>query len=99
MTFILVNEIYIMDEGGANCLLSNVITTESECATAANQLQISYMESITSKKRPAGCYVWLSTNETWFNTVTNPSETTPENGAAGVCKGGILIYLIHLNHL
>ena len=51
-----------MDEGGANCPLANVITTESECRAAANQLQMTYTMYASQKYYPAGCFVWLSNN-------------------------------------
>ncbi len=101
MTFILVydNEIYIMGEVGANCPLDDVIATESECRTAASERQRTFRSSLTNKQRPAGCLVWLSTNHVWFNTITNPSQTSTESGVTGVCKRSILVYLIHQNHL
>merc|ERR1712228_165703 len=66
------NRIYLMAENGANCPCTNVITTESECKAAANQIQKSYEASTSLQYLPAGCFVSLKANEIWFNTITDP---------------------------
>ena len=80
-----------MDEDGANCPLANVITTESKCTTAANQLQMGYIGSHRDKNFPAGCMATI--NGFYFNTMTNPSKTSPDKGDYAVCRTGILVYL------
>ena len=84
-----------MEEGGVNCPLDNVITTESKCISAANQLQIRYRESLSDPTFTVGCFVHRSRNEVWFNTFMNASETYPDKSANGICVTGILVYLIH----
>ena len=82
-----------------DCPLNEVIKTASECVIAAEEqgLQIDTSVGIGPfSERPAGCYKWNGFNGTKgasFNTILDPSSTSPMHNSAGLCKKGNIVYL------
>ena len=76
---------------GEGCTLHKIVKTESECKKAAAELQITYSTRATRADCPAGCYTWRNANKLWFNTITNPSMTSPHQDTAGICKGIVIL--------
>ena len=71
---------------GRNCAEDKVITEDSECKKAANELGKSFKKSVTSKTRPAGCY--FKGGKVWFNTRGAVYAKGRYGKFTGVCKAG-----------
>ena len=87
-----------MAEKNQDCPTNEIIKTESECVIAAEQqgLQIDTTVGIGPfSERPAGCYKWShnGTKGASFNTILDPSSTSPKHNSAGLCKKGNIVYL------
>ena len=77
----------------SNCPHAKIITTKDECIEAAAQLELKYHSkvTITRNNRPAGCYTFVDKREVYFNTITDPSNASPELDTGGICKLGTIL--------
>ena len=71
-----------------DCPINDIISTEQECIEAAGQQPGEYKYRYNFVNRPAGCFTYTSSGNTYFNEIIDPSVTSPTNGAAGLCKAG-----------
>ena len=71
-----------------DCPIQNVIETEVECIVAGKQQGGDYQWSGSYVNMPAGCFMYVASGNTYFNTNIDPSSTSPSNGAAGLCVAG-----------
>ena len=69
---------YKVSESTANCDSNLVVYTKEECKAASMQLDLSFKHSMDNTERHAGCY--KDNGFVYFNTITNPSDTTPSFG-------------------
>ena len=92
--------------GAVNCPTDRIVATLDECKVASDVLGLTYYSSYTLFSTPAGCN-WRAIGEirySFFNTIVDPSQTSPNNvDFGGVCvkgKFGIIrmgTYLIYLS--
>ena len=80
---------YYVAEENMNCP-EITVNTVSECTRAAEQLGLNYEETVENSKRPAGCYTWLhdGRQDASFNSILDPSSTSPEDKTSGICRAG-----------
>ena len=83
--------------GESNCPPFKIITTKEECSVAASELDLTYQTqgTITLYNRPAGCYTFVDKREVYFNTITDPSNASPELDTGGICKLGTIFSVIY----
>ena len=74
-------------EPGVNCPLFNLITTENECADAADHLGHIFQWHTTGADLPAGCIYNVATSRIFLNREIDPANTSPRIEYGGVCKG------------
>ena len=80
---------------GGNCPSDNVIDTEATCREAGSQLGMSFYAAGTSSTDPAGCWIHIN-DHVHFNTILDPSSTSPSSGKAGLCIGTEYRVILHL---
>ena len=80
---------------GGNCPSDNVIDTEATCREAGLQLGMSFYAAGTSSTDPAGCWIHIN-DHVHFNTILDPSSTSPSSGKAGLCTGTEYRVILHL---
>ena len=69
---------YEVSKSTANCDSNLVVSTKDECNDASIQLELNFKHTMDKVERHAGCY---KDNEfLYFNTIINPSDTTPSFG-------------------
>ena len=75
---------------GLNCPADTFLEAEMDCRTAALQIGLPYIGSITDSNAPSGCWHY-GHNSVSFNTIVNPTATHPDNfrNKGGVCLGGM----------
>ena len=79
---------YHKTANGKNCVLDDIVATESECKVAITRLGLQYQSSFPWFSRPAGCF--YHGNRGYFNQLTDPSATNPLDDLSdmgGVCQG------------
>ena len=79
---------FIKSHNGNNCPKDHVIDTEDKCKDAASALGMRYGVAFKGEFYPAGCYWHSGYKEVYFNEITNPSQTTPEQFGrrGGICN-------------
>ena len=75
-----------------NCPLGGIITTERECQLAVTLMGFTYRFKSESEKYPAGCYVFLGSKKGYFNSIIDPSTTSPEQNSSGICRRGMFLH-------
>ena len=80
---------YFKADEGSDCSSETLVSTESECEIAANQVGFEYKKDLTRDDRPMGCYWYRgSTDKVYFNTLLErPSDTSIGGDRGGLCKG------------
>ena len=78
---------YFTAPNASNCLINQIITTESVCKHAISQLEgLNYRFAVRKLDRPSGCFA-SNGRQGFFNKVTDPSATTiSRNDTFGICK-------------
>ena len=73
---------------GNNCPKDHVIDTEDKCKDAASALGMRHSVAFKGEFYPAGCYWHSGYNEVYFNEITDPSQTIPEQFGprGGICS-------------
>ena len=73
---------------GDNCPKDHVIDTEDKCKAAAPALGMRYGGAFKGEFYPAGCYWHSGHKEVYFNEITDPSQTIPEQFGprGGICR-------------
>ena len=69
-----------------DCPSGSVIDTEAICRDAGDQLGMYFYSAVTSSGVPAGCYNH-SNDHVHFNTIIDPSSTSPGTGYTALCSG------------
>ena len=76
---------------GVNCPKDHVIDAEDICKDAAYALGMPYKRAVKHEFKPAGCFFRYSSppfSAVYFNVITDPSQTIPEQFGArgGICR-------------
>ena len=82
-------DMYFKADLGYDCSTKTLVSTESDCEMAANQVGYEYKNDLTRDDRPMGCY-WShgSSNQVYFNNLLErPSDTSIGGDRGGLCKG------------
>ena len=80
---------YRNEESGQNCQSDLLVITRHECQIAASKIGSSLiLGSARDSKKPAGCYIFLESNQVGFNFITDPTLTSPKENYAGLCRYG-----------
>ena len=69
---------YEVSKSTANCDSNLVVSTKEECNDASIQLELNFKHTMDKVERHAGCY--KDNGFVYFNTIINPSDTTPSFG-------------------
>ena len=75
-----------MTDYGDNCPLGSVVASVSDCQDAASHFVETYGVSSSWREAPAGC--WFNDDMVHFNTITDPSLTSPKSFVRGICLPG-----------
>ena len=84
---------YFKSNNGKNCPEDQIITMENVCRAAAAAIGFPYQHDVNENRFPAGCsWHFYSTSKVgvYFNKITDPSQTHPENDKR---RGGLCMTL------
>ena len=79
---------FFLGKWGSDCMLDELVNTESNCRYAAQMIRKDYMKDSKGQyfDRPAGCYYLTRSDDVHFNTITDPIATNNlMYGSNGVC--------------
>ena len=79
---------FIKSHNGYNCPKEHIIDTKDKCKDAASAFGMRYGVAFKGEFYPAGCYWHSGYKEVYFNEITDPSQTIPEQFGprGGICS-------------
>ena len=90
---------YKVSESTTNCDSNLVVSTKVECKDASMQLELSFKQTMDKVERHAGCY--KDNGFVYFNTIINPSDTTPSFGEKidrrAICGMNLVYFAFYVN--
>ena len=86
---------------GENCPIDRIVSSVELCKYASAVFELEYQGTPSGDptKFPAGCYLNTKNNQSYLNTVVNPTQTKPGDfgDRGGVCINGKFRIVIERN--